>query len=72
MFKKFAVYIVSVFVLTVVLAVLNKMILLAVSSILAVSETALSFWHTVFSCISAVISIFYGLAVVSEMDRNNK
>lgn len=72
MMKKFTVYIVSVFTLTAVLVVLNKMILLAVSSLLPVNETELSFCNTIIDCISAVISIFYGLTVVSAMDRNDK
>ena len=72
MVKKFVVYIVSVLTMTIVQVALNKMILLAVGSFLSISELTLSFCHAMFSSVLAVISIFYGLAVVLATDRNDK
>lgn len=72
MARKLLIYMVSVLTLTAVMVFLNKMVLLAVDSVLPVGEATLDFYHTIFSCISAVISIFYGLAVVSATTRNDK
>ncbi len=46
------------------------MILLAISSFLPVSELTVRFCHAVFGCIAAVISIYYGFAMGSRIDRN--